>query len=139
MFGMESLVYGRGTDLFFEPQSKFGAVFLMCTKVYTQYTPPFIFGANEELFSATNRFIICKMPILRYNITIKSGHINAFRLFEDGCLTFRGKFRIIIKLYRGVAQLVARLVRVQEAVGSTPATPTSGVSFGILRFFINFL
>ena len=28
------------------------------------------------------------------------------------------------ELYRGVAQLVARLVRVQEAVGSTPATPT---------------
>ena len=39
-------------------------------------------------------------------------------------LTFHLKFRIIVKLYRGVAQLVARLVRVQEAVGSTPATPT---------------
>ena len=39
-------------------------------------------------------------------------------------MTIHGKFRIIIKLYRGVAQLVARLVRVQEAVGSTPATPT---------------
>ena len=32
------------------------------------------------------------------------------------------------ELYRGVAQLVARLVRVQEAVGSTPATPTTGES-----------
>ena len=31
----------------------------------------------------------------------------------------------IIYNFRGVAQLVARLVRVQEAVGSTPATPTS--------------
>ena len=29
-----------------------------------------------------------------------------------------------MKYYRGVAQLVARLVRDQEAVGSNPATPT---------------
>ena len=36
----------------------------------------------------------------------------------------------------GVAQLVARMVRVHEAVGSTPATRTIGVSFGILRFFV---
>ena len=41
-------------------------------------------------------------------------------------LTNRDEIHIIVKLitYRGVAQLVARLVRVQEAVGSTPATPT---------------
>ncbi len=38
--------------------------------------------------------------------------------------------------YPGVAQLVARMVRVHEAVGSTPATRTIGVSFGILRFFV---
>ena len=31
--------------------------------------------------------------------------------------------------------LVSRLVRVQEAPGSNPGTPTIGVSFGILRFF----
>ena len=49
-------------------------------------------------------------------------------------LTDQGFKSIINRLHRGVAQLVARLVRVQEAVGSTPATPTSGVSFGILRF-----
>ena len=42
----------------------------------------------------------------------------------------------MIELYRGVAQLVARLVRVQEAVGSTPATPTTGVSARIPRFFV---
>ena len=35
------------------------------------------------------------------------------------------KFRIIVKLYPGIAQLVARLVRDQEAVGSNPVTPTS--------------
>ena len=39
-------------------------------------------------------------------------------------LTDSKKFRIIIKLYPGVAQLVARMVRVHEAVGSTPATRT---------------
>ena len=44
----------------------------------------------------------------------------------------------MIELYRGVAQLVARLVRVQEAVGSTPATPTIGVSVRVLRFFYYF-
>ena len=38
-------------------------------------------------------------------------------------------------MYPGVAQLVARMVRVHEAVGSNPATRTIGVSFGILRFF----
>ena len=37
---------------------------------------------------------------------------------------------------QSVAQLVARMVRVHEAVGSTPATRTIGVSFGILRFFV---
>ena len=31
----------------------------------------------------------------------------------------------MVKLYPGVAQLVARMVRVHEAVGSTPATRTS--------------
>ena len=36
----------------------------------------------------------------------------------------------------GVAQLVARMVRDHEAVGSNPATRTIGVSFGVLRFFI---
>ena len=41
-------------------------------------------------------------------------------------LTAAKKFRIIIKLYPGVAQLVARMVRVHEAVGSTPATRTIG-------------
>ena len=30
----------------------------------------------------------------------------------------------MVKLYPGVAQLVARMVRVHEAVGSTPATRT---------------
>ena len=39
-------------------------------------------------------------------------------------LTAEEKFRIIIKLYPGIAQLVARLVRDQEAVGSNPATRT---------------
>ena len=41
-------------------------------------------------------------------------------------MTDSKKFRIIIKLYPGVAQLVARMVRVHEAVGSTPATRTIG-------------
>ena len=31
----------------------------------------------------------------------------------------------LTQLYRGVAQMVARLVRDQEAVGSNPATPTT--------------
>ena len=48
--------------------------------------------------------------------------ISCFRKIN---LTSTKLFRIIVKLYRGVAQLVARLVRVQEAVGSTPATPTN--------------
>ena len=39
-------------------------------------------------------------------------------------------------VYRGVAQLVARLVRVQEAVGSTPATPTMGKSLLDLPIFL---
>ena len=40
-------------------------------------------------------------------------------------------------MHRGVAQLVARLVRVQEAVGSTPATPTKHrerFSFAVFLF-----
>ena len=36
----------------------------------------------------------------------------------------------------GVAQLVARLTGGQEAVSSSLATRTNGVSFGVLRFFI---
>ena len=36
----------------------------------------------------------------------------------------------------GVAQLVARYLGVVEAVGSSPAIRTIGVSFGVLRFFI---
>ena len=43
---------------------------------------------------------------------------------ENMTLTAEEKFRIIIKLYPGIAQLVARLVRDQEAVGSNPATRT---------------
>ena len=39
-------------------------------------------------------------------------------------LTAAKKLRIIIKLYPGVAQLVARMVRDHEAVGSNPATRT---------------
>ena len=53
-------------------------------------------------------------------------------------LTAAEKFRIIIKLYPGVAQLVARMVRVHEAVGSTPATRTKSeqASYRLLRLFL---
>ena len=40
-------------------------------------------------------------------------------------MTFHLESLIMIRLYPGVAQLVARMVRVHEAVGSTPATRTS--------------
>ena len=40
-------------------------------------------------------------------------------------LTFSGFSRIISYVLPGVAQLVARMVRVHEAVGSTPATRTT--------------
>ena len=49
-------------------------------------------------------------------------------------LTSAGKFRIIIKLHPGVAQLVARLVRDQEAVGSNPATRTTLGALKLLGF-----
>ena len=52
-------------------------------------------------------------------------------------LTAAKKFRIIIKLYPGVAQLVARMVRVHEAVGSTPATRTKGESLKDSPFYID--
>jgi hypothetical protein len=42
-----------------------------------------------------------------------------------------------IKACRGVAQLVARLVRDQEAVGSSPATPTT--DYPKTRYFSGFL
>ena len=57
-------------------------------------------------------------------------HRNFFLLREIFChllLTERGKKNIIEKLNGpnpGVAQLVARMVRVHEAVGSNPATRT---------------
>ena len=41
------------------------------------------------------------------------------------CLTSVLQIIIMKKLHRGVAQMVARMVRVHEAVGSTPATRTS--------------
>ena len=53
-------------------------------------------------------------------------------------LTVAKKFRIIIKLYPGVAQLVARMVRVHEAVGSTPATRTSPAILVIAGFSLYF-
>ena len=52
----------------------------------------------------------------------------------DFPLTSAGKFRIIIKLHPGVAQLVARLVRDQEAVGSNPATRTKKVT--VFAYFL---
>ena len=50
----------------------------------------------------------------------------------------------MVKLYPGVAQLVARMVRVHEAVGSTPATRTSKkyrnwLIFSWFRYFFAFL
>ena len=47
----------------------------------------------------------------------------------------------MVKLYPGVAQLVARMVRVHEAVGSTPATrtnPTIPVIVGFSLYFNGF-
>lgn len=42
----------------------------------------------------------------------------------------------MVKLYPGVAQLVARMVRVHEAVGSTPATRTMrSIIKGSEKFF----
>ena len=41
------------------------------------------------------------------------------------CLTFPGEIIIIKKLFRGVAQLVARMVRDHEAASSSLATPTT--------------
>ena len=50
----------------------------------------------------------------------------------------------MVKLYPGVAQLVARMVRVHEAVGSTPATRTNEkyrnlLILGKFRYFFAFL
>ena len=37
----------------------------------------------------------------------------------------------MVFIYRGVAQLVARLVRDQEVMGSNPVTPTKGEGVGL--------
>ena len=57
----------------------------------------------------------------------RAGRLRWFcaRGFGGFFLTIAGGFRIICRLYPGVAQLVARLVRDQEAVGSNPATRTT--------------
>ena len=44
----------------------------------------------------------------------------------------------MVKLYPGVAQLVARMVRVHEAVGSTPATRTNPTILVIVGFSLYF-
>lgn len=44
----------------------------------------------------------------------------------------------MVKLYPGVAQLVARMVRVHEAVGSTPATRTNPAILVIAGFSLYF-
>ena len=44
----------------------------------------------------------------------------------------------MIRLYPGVAQLVARMVRVHEAVGSTPATRTNSAILVIAGFSLYF-
>ena len=56
-------------------------------------------------------------------------------------LTFGGFSRIISYVLPGVAQLVARMVRVHEAVGSNPATRTKNPPFvckngGFFLFFV---
>ena len=63
--------------------------------------------------------------------------MHLFEKTERNLLTTRTNIIIMnkhsIRVWRS---LVSRLVRVQEAVGSNPATRTIGVSFGVLRFFI---
>ena len=43
-----------------------------------------------------------------------------------------------LRYFRGIAQLVARLVRDEEAVGSNPAAPTKKMHVDSLRIFVLF-
>ena len=60
--------------------------------------------------------------------------------YKENSLTFLRQDHIIhFRRYRGVAQMVACLVRDQEAAGSSPATPTKNrqLPFGSCLFFIS--